>query len=106
MAEAVTRELLEETGYTTEPGRLLVVCESIEPDGRHVINLVFAGTLTGGELVPGHDHALVGAAWHPRAALPSLEIYPAITPELLECWEEDFAGPVRYLGNVWRRRGR
>ena len=104
MREAAEREVLEETGHTTRVGQLLVVCEAIEPAERHLINVVFAGTVTGGELTPGRDGTLVDAAWQPRDAIASLEMHPWIGDALLACWAEDFRGPARFLGNVWRER--
>ena len=104
MREAAVREVREETGHTTDAGQLLVICEAIQPAGRHIINVVFAGTVTGGELTPGRDGTLVDAAWQSRDAIASLEMYPWIGDVLLACWAEDFRGPARFLGNVWRER--
>ena len=100
--ESAVREVREETGYEVEVGRLQIVCEAIEPGGRHILNLVYAGRVVGGTLAVGRDSALRDAAWHDRAGLPALTMYPPITDELLACWDEGFDGPVRDLGNVWR----
>ena len=102
LVAAARRELLEETGYEAEVGRLLIVCESLEPGGRHLVNLVFAGRITAGELRPGHDHRLVDARWAPVAELPSLEMYPPIGDQIHACCAEGLAGEVRCLGDVWR----
>ncbi len=105
LVEAGARELLEETGYAVEVGRLLLLCEAIDPKpgGRHIINAVFSGTVKGGTLAVGlNDKALRDATWHPIAALADLEQYPPIGAELLECINEDGLGPVRVLGNTWR----
>ncbi|MBV8194634.1 MAG: NUDIX hydrolase [Candidatus Dormibacteraeota bacterium] len=102
LADCAAREVLEETGYRCEVGRLLIVCEAIEPEGRHIVNLVYSGRVTGGSLVVGHDSALRDAAWQPRAAIPALTMYPPISSELLRCWDEGFSGAVRELGNLWR----
>ena len=101
---ALRRELIEETGLTIEVGRLIIVCEVIEPTGRHIVNLVFAGRVTGGALAVGHDQYLADARWRERAELSSLESYPCITDEILSCWDEGFDGPVRFLGDVWQPR--
>ena len=100
--EAAAREVLEETGYQAEVGPLQVLCEAIEPGGRHIVNLVFAGRVTGGALAVGHDNALRDAAWHTRESIAGLTMYPPISGELVECWDEDFSGPPRVLGNRWR----
>ena len=104
LAEAALRELREETGYEIEVGRLLLVCESLEPKGRHLVNLVFAGELRGGSLRAGLDGRLVDAGWLPVDELASLEMYPPIGAEVLQCCREGLAGEVRVLGNVWRDR--
>jgi ADP-ribose pyrophosphatase YjhB (NUDIX family) len=103
MAAAARRELFEETGLEGEIGRLVVVCESIDPrDQRHIIHVAFAATVNAGTLQPGYDGRLVDAAWLPVEQLGRLPLFPAIGGDLLACHAEGFAGPVRYLGNVWR----
>jgi 8-oxo-dGTP diphosphatase len=104
LAETALRELREETGYEIEVGRLLLVCESLEPKGRHLVNMVFAGEVRGGSLRAGLDGRLVDAGWLPVDDLASLEMYPPIGAEVLHCCREGLAGEVRVLGNVWRDR--
>jgi 8-oxo-dGTP diphosphatase len=101
---AGARELIEETGYRVEIGRLLLVCEAIDPkpSGRHIVNHVYAGFVQDGSLAVGvDDKALREARWHPFAALTELEMYPPIGAELLACCEENGTGAVRVLGNTW-----
>lgn len=102
LMEAVARELLEETGLLVDVGRLIIVCEAIEPGGRHLVNLVFAATTAGGELRVGRDGVLEDVAWRRRDELAGLDMHPPIATDVLACWAEDFSGPVRVLGNVWR----
>lgn len=102
LVEAAARETLEETGLQVEVGRLVLVCQAIEPAGRHLLDLVFAAGLRSGELRAGRDGVLVGVDWHPRTDLEALELHPPIAAQVLSCWEEGFAGAVRVLGNVWR----
>jgi ADP-ribose pyrophosphatase YjhB (NUDIX family) len=105
MVAAGARELLEETGYIVEIGRLLLVCEAIDPKpgGRHIVNLVYAGRVQSGTLAVGvGDKALREARWHTIGALAELEMYPPIGADLLACCQENGAGPVRVLGNTWR----
>jgi 8-oxo-dGTP diphosphatase len=104
MVAAGARELLEETGYAVEIGRLLLVCEAIDPrpGGRHIVNAVYAGTIRGGDLAVGmDDKSLREAKWQPLAALGELEMYPPIGAELLACCQENGPGAVRVLGNTW-----
>jgi ADP-ribose pyrophosphatase YjhB (NUDIX family) len=103
MFVAAAREMLEETGLVVTVGRLVLVCEAIEPGGRHLLNLVFAGTApTGGTLRVGRDGVLDDVAWHERGELATIDLHPPIGEAVLACWAEDFEGPVRVLGNVWR----
>ncbi|HEV3125305.1 MAG TPA: NUDIX hydrolase [Candidatus Dormibacteraeota bacterium] len=102
LEQAARRELSEETGYDVDLARLLLVCESLEPGGRHLLNLVFAGTVRGGELRVGRDGRLIHAEWHPIAALPALEMYPPIAEEIHDCCVAGLVGDVRVLGNVWK----
>jgi 8-oxo-dGTP diphosphatase len=102
LAGTALRELREETGYDIEVGRLLLVCEAVEPRGRHLVNLVFAGEIRGGSLRAGLDGRLVDAGWEPVDDLATLEMYPPIGDEVLRCCREGLAGEVRVLGNVWR----
>lgn len=104
LTEAARRELLEETGFEVEVGRLLLVCEAIGPENggiRHVVQVVYAGRVTGGSLRPGRDGRLVDAAWHRLAGLGELPLYPPIGAAVAELCAEGLEGPVRHLGNVF-----
>ena len=51
MGDAVVREVLEETGLAVACGPLLFANDTIDPRGvRHVVNLTFAATITGGSI--------------------------------------------------------
>jgi ADP-ribose pyrophosphatase YjhB (NUDIX family) len=103
LLEAATREMREETGLVVDVGRLVIVCEAIEPGGRHLLNMIFAAGAWKGDLVAGPDGVLVDVAWRHRDELTRLVMHPPIAAEVLACWDEGFDGPVRVLGNVWRR---
>ncbi|MHB8572375.1 MAG: NUDIX domain-containing protein [Candidatus Dormibacteria bacterium] len=100
---AALREMLEETGLTVRLGRLLLVCDAIDPNGsRHVINLFFSAAVVGGELRLGDEPVLAGATYLSGDELAEVETYPPVGAELAGLLAEKFEGPVRFLGNVWR----
>jgi len=100
LVDAARRELAEETGLDVEVGRLVLVCEALQPGGRHILNLVFAGAVHGGSLRVGRDDRLVQAEWVPVDELTTLEMYPAIGAELQTCCRGGMT-EVLFLGNVW-----
>jgi ADP-ribose pyrophosphatase YjhB (NUDIX family) len=58
LAEALVREMREETGLQVEPGRLLYVCDYLPGDGTHVLHLPLEARRVGGtagEVTAGLD---------------------------------------------------
>jgi ADP-ribose pyrophosphatase YjhB (NUDIX family) len=102
LEEAGRREVLEETGLEVEMGRPVLICEAIDPEGsRHVLNVYFQGSVSGGTLKLGEEPVLTGVDWFPAASLRTLETYPPIGGELAAILEAGFPPGVRFLGNVW-----
>ena len=77
-AEALVREMFEETGLAVEVGRLIGRVQRPGPDGAVIDISDYAATVTGGTLRPGDDAA--DARWVEVADLDSL----AITEGLIE----------------------
>jgi len=77
-AEALVREMREETGLEVEPGPLLGAVRRPAGDGAVLDIRDYAATVTGGTLIPGDDAA--DARWVGAADLGSL----AITAGLVE----------------------
>jgi ADP-ribose pyrophosphatase YjhB (NUDIX family) len=114
LVEATRREVREETGVEAEIGRLLIVCDAIEPGGRHLVNLVFAATVVvpppgsagfatavGAGANPALDPAIEEVRWVSRGELLGLELHPPIAHAVAAAWAGGFAGEVQVLGNVW-----
>lgn len=76
LAEALVREMREETGLHVEPGRLLYVCDYLPGDGTHVVHLTFEARRTGGtagKVTAGLDSRPIrGVEFVKLADLPSL----------------------------------
>jgi ADP-ribose pyrophosphatase YjhB (NUDIX family) len=104
LAACLERELREEAGVETRTGALLLVAESLPPDGhRHVLNLVFKGELVRGEArLNEQSERLKGVAWRKRSELADLAFYPDIKGALLEHWAADFSLPAKSLGDLWK----
>ena len=77
-AEALVREMREETGLVIEPGPLLGTVRRSAGNGAVLDIRDYAAIVTGGTLIPGDDAA--GARWAGAADLGSL----AITEGLVE----------------------
>jgi ADP-ribose pyrophosphatase YjhB (NUDIX family) len=81
-AEALAREMLEETGLTVEVGRLLGRVRRPFLDGAVIDIGDYAVTVTGGTLRPGDDAA--DARWVAAAELNSLEITEGLIEALTD----------------------
>jgi ADP-ribose pyrophosphatase YjhB (NUDIX family) len=82
-AEAVVRELSEETGLRVEPGRLIGSLEYPGPDGVTYDIHDYAAIVTGGELSPGDD--AIEARWTTPAELRGLPTTDGLV-ETLTAW--------------------
>jgi ADP-ribose pyrophosphatase YjhB (NUDIX family) len=100
---ALIRELKEELGLeAARVGALVIVSEMLAPD-RHVINLMFQAEI-GEEAEPrldARDPVLAGWQWVPVDQLPRLDFRPPIADAVRAVVAENFAGPVRLLGDTW-----
>ena len=100
---AAVREIKEETGLEVRVDRLAFVCDSILQEGgkvvRHVVNLVYLASRTGGHLARGEDFGvLVGLEFIPVGDLEKLPFYPRLGPEILRASEGRLAACPEYLG--------
>ena len=103
LTEALTRELLEETGVAIAPKALLMAVDTIAPDAsRHVVHLVFAAEAVGGALAMGIDPRIVEVAYRPLDDLKSAAFLPDMGEELYSlatCFPQE---GIEYLGKRWR----
>ena len=81
-AQALVREMLEETGLTVEVGRLLGRVRRPFLDGSVIDIGDYAVTVTGGTLRPGDDAA--DARWVAAAELNSMEITEGLIEALTD----------------------
>ena len=82
LADAVVRELAEETGLTVEAGPMIALAERIGP-GHHVLIANHHVTVIGStDAVAGDDAADV--AWVPLARLPEIDLVPGLLDYLQE----------------------
>ncbi len=103
VGEALVRELKEEANLDIRVGDLVIVNDSIPPDGhRHVLNLYFTAEVAGGELKCQSDERLKEAAWVPVSEVSGLTFYPDIREHLFDAIRNGFQGQAEYLGNLWR----
>jgi len=98
-----------------EIGRLLIVCDAIEPAGRHLVNLVFAATAAvlpppGGAGSSPPPRGSTGARpchrrgrWVSRDELLGLELHPPIAGAVAAAWAGGFAGESRSSATSGRR---
>ncbi|HYZ57321.1 MAG TPA: NUDIX domain-containing protein [Streptosporangiaceae bacterium] len=82
-AQALVREMREETGLTVAPGRLLGAVERPGPDGSIIDIRDYAATVTDGTLTPGDDAA--DARWAGPADLAALPLTDGLA-EALSSW--------------------
>ena len=103
LAEAVAREVLEETGLEVKTGGLVLANDSLPPDGRrHIVNLYFTAHITGGSLVMGDDKNLAEVRFVPIDCLPDLDFRPDIRAWLMPALQSGTLHEIPSLGNLWR----
>src|SRR5437899_2121351 len=88
-------------------GPLVIVCESLAPD-RHVVNLIFQVEIGEGAapVLDPRDPVLAGWQWVTVDQLPRLDFRPPIAQAVQAAIAENFAGPVRVLGDTWKPESR
>lgn len=106
--ECARRELYEETGLEASIGDLVFISESIPPDHhRHVVNLYYEGTLTGGTLEIEQGSVIAGASFVDIDRIPELDLRPPVQKELHAYLKNPSAADSLgiSLGNRWEMPG-
>lgn len=104
--DALRREFKEEVTLDVEPGDLVMVSESIAPDGsRHMVQCCFTTTRASGEVGLGTDKRVVEARFVSSAELASLEVHPPLNAELIDGIQNGFDSCSAYIPNRWLERG-
>ncbi|MET7332155.1 NUDIX hydrolase [Nonomuraea sp. NPDC005650] len=98
LADALAREMSEETGVEVEVGRLLYVCDHLPGGGTHVVHLTFEATRTGGSVgavTEGADTTPIrGVRFLPLADLPAI----GFSSRFVELARTGWPGAGSYMG--------
>lgn len=103
LAEALVREVREETGLACRPVRPLFINDTIAPDGsRHVVQITFlAQAGDAGATSPVPDDRVAGSETVPVADLARLDLRPPMAARIAEVSAQGYDVPAAYLGALW-----
>ncbi|MCX7678863.1 MAG: NUDIX domain-containing protein [Spirochaetes bacterium] len=85
LPEALKREILEELGIEIEVQDIVLVCESIEPEGRrHILNIGFYCKRKSASIQLGNDERLHGYRFFLPHEILQLQLFPNINEDLVK----------------------
>jgi 8-oxo-dGTP diphosphatase len=101
LADALSREVREETGFEAVIGSLLFINDTIDPFGtRHVVNITFSATIVGGELTQSpEDHNVEAVEFIEIERLRELDLRPPMADALIDAVQG--ATTPGYLGSLF-----
>jgi len=100
--ECIKREMLEETGYEVEPGKLVFTSETLYPGReRHIVHMNFLATITGGNPRKPDDERVAEHRFVSLEEFKGLKFYPNIKNEIIEAVKNGFSGGALHLGLRW-----
>jgi len=102
LAEALEREVKEETGLDIRVGRPLFLSDTIDPDGpRHVVNITFAAEVIGGAVArEPADSRVVAVDLVEPDRLTRLDLRPPMAGELVDALRTG-EPRLQYLGSLF-----
>jgi ADP-ribose pyrophosphatase YjhB (NUDIX family) len=103
LAEALVREVAEETGLVVEIGPPILINDTIDPAGsRHVVNITFTAAVVGGEITDAPQDSRVEAVeLVDPADLATLDLRPPLA-EAITTVLDGSALSTSYLGSLFR----
>lgn len=104
LEECAKREVREETGIAISIKKFLYLAESISTRrDRHGLDVFFLGEVKGEKphLRMSQNQAIETPHFIKLAALPTLELLPPISHEILDGVRDGFSSGASHLGNLW-----
>jgi len=99
--EALERELLEETGLTVSPLRLLFETHSRKPAGEGLVQRVYFCRAQG-KIRPSTDPRVAKSEYVKKQDFAAVTFYPNIKKEILAAWDAGFGNaPFKKLTVKW-----
>lgn len=104
LAEALVREVAEETGLEVSVGRPIILNDTIDPSGpRHVVNVTFAADVMGGQLLErSNDPRVESIDLVEPSRIASLDLRPPFANELMDYIAGSNSTQAVYLGSLFR----
>lgn len=104
LAQALHREVLEETGLEVVVGDPVFLSDTIDPSGsRHVVNITFRCEVTGGSLLArSMDPRIIAIESHELDELTRLDLRPPMADALIALVRDNAYHGPRYLGSLFR----
>jgi len=103
LEQALFREVAEETGLRVQVGRVLLVSDTIDPNGnRHVVNVVFEAEVSERPTVmTSRDRRVEAVEMIAPEELAGLDLRPPVAKQLLQSLSSQGDASQIYIGPVW-----
>jgi ADP-ribose pyrophosphatase YjhB (NUDIX family) len=102
LAQALVREVAEETGLEVEVGAPVLISDLVDPAARrHVVNITFRAHITGGSITDAPaDRRVEAVDLVDPEGIASLDLRPPMADAILDVLATGTA-PARYLGALY-----